>query len=118
MAEYLVERISGIGVEQEPRAIPSFETAFSEMERLGREVGSTRSQVTEMEGTISAISAEMARLSAELKHMRLREAELLAMERELQVTKASFSWRITRSLRMLGQRFPRLAGQVRRSLLR
>jgi len=121
-AEYLVERISGIGVEHEARAILNCETIFLEMERMGREVATTRSDVAEIEGAIRAKSAEMTRLHAELKHLRSREAELLALLEarggELRSTKASVSWRITRPLRMLGHRFPRLAGQVRRSLFR
>jgi glycosyltransferase involved in cell wall biosynthesis/septal ring factor EnvC (AmiA/AmiB activator) len=97
--------------------VSALNQAFSER---NDERGTLRSRVVDLEASLAGRSAEGARLDADLNDARKRatflESQLDARELELQVIRASTSWRLSRPIRRIGYAWPRLAQLYRRAL--
>ncbi len=100
----------------------SLASVTAENAQRGRELAATRHGVTDMQSMLAARSAEAARGEAELIDARQHIAELSealeAQRLEANVMRTSTSWQITRPIRDVRQRYPRLADYGRRMLRR
>jgi glycosyltransferase involved in cell wall biosynthesis/predicted nuclease with TOPRIM domain len=118
----LSERNSKRGALQQALAewdakVSALDQALSER---NSERGALRNRVADVEASLAGWLAEATRLDAELKDARTRAtqlgSELENRELELQLIRASTSWRLSWPIRLVGDASPRFAQLCRRAL--
>ena len=92
-AEYLVERISGIGIEREPKIIPSLDTILSQMERLKSELETVACRKEEVENKLELQARQLeahhrAVLEAHHRVVEVQQGRAANLEAELKNTVA------------------------------
>jgi hypothetical protein len=95
----------------------ALEQQAAESEALRHELQLLGGQVSGLQASLAATTAESEALRSKLQaDLRARTAESEALRRELQLLTGSLSWRAGKPLRALGAKFPRAATFLKRLL--
>jgi hypothetical protein len=96
--EFLVERLSGIGIETEDRAIPNIYTIFEWLEASKLTEAKLRQQTEDAIRTANGVESGASEVRAKIEEL---ERDNLMLRAELTAMSRSSSWRITSPIRAL-----------------